>query len=304
MPRMVANALLLLAGAIWGMGFVAQSTAMADIGPAFFTGVRFLAAAAALLPFALWEARRTAADPAASLGTAVLVRFGLLGVALFAAVFTQQVGMLTTTVTNAGFLTGIYVVLVPVAALLILREPPHPVIWPAAALTLTGIFLLAGGHFGGLVTGDLWMFASAAIWSVHVLAIGRMARQRPRPFALAFSQFLACGLAGTGTAFLVETPALSMIAAAAPEILYAGIVSGGAAFTLQVIAQRHTPGPQAAIFLSSEALFAALFGAIFLGERIPAIGFLGCGLIFAAMLMVEIVPALGERRRTAAPHAS
>ncbi len=303
MPRMVANALLLLAGAIWGMGFVAQSVAMADIGPAFFTGIRFLAAAAALAPFALFEARRSAGDPAAAVDAPVIVRFIALGLVLFIAAYTQQIGMLSTTVTNAGFLTGIYVVLVPVAALFILREPPHPVIWPAALLTLTGIFLLAGGRFDGLVSGDIWMFGSAAVWSVHVLAIGRMARRRPRPFTLAFWQFLACGLAGTALAFVIEDPAFSMIAAAGPEILYAGVLSGGAAFTLQVIAQRHTPGPQAAIFLSSEALFAASFGAIFLGERIPAIGFLGCALIFAAMLMVEIVPAIGIRRRRNTAHA-
>ena len=148
------------------------------------------------------------------------------------------------------------------------------------------------------------MFVSAVIWSVHVLAVGRMARRRPRPFALAFTQFLTCGLTGTALAFVLEEPAVSMITAAAPEILYAGIVSGGAAFTLQVIAQRYTTGPQAAIFLSSEALFAALFGALFLGERIAAIGLWGCALIFAAMLMVEIVPAIGAMRRAASPHAS
>ena len=127
MPRHLANLLLLAAGSIWGAGFVAQSTAMDNIGPFLFIGLRFLVASAVLAPFAFMEARK--ADRAVS--PAHLRGFILVGLALFLGMALQQVGLTITTVTNSGFLTGLYVVFVPFITLLVLRQPPHPVIWPA-----------------------------------------------------------------------------------------------------------------------------------------------------------------------------
>ena len=303
MKRTTANALLLITGAVWGMGFVAQSTAMDAIGPVFFTGVRFLTAGLAVLPFAIWEARRAAARSEPQLTPVQWRNFALLGLILFGSLVAQQIGLLTTTVTNSGFLTGTYVVLVPVIAVLLLREFPHPVVWPAAAMTLTGIFLLAGGRLDGLTEGDLWTLLCALLWAFHVIALGRFVKGAPRPFALACTQFFVCGVIGCVLAPIFETVALQHVIAAAPEILFAGIVSGGLAFTIQAIAQRHTTAPQAAIFMSTEAPFAALFGALLLAERIAAIGWIGCALIFVAIIAVELVPMLRPQRATA-PHNS
>lgn len=289
MNRAVANLLLLLTGAIWGGGFVAQSTAMDSIGPVLFTGVRFLAAALAVLPFAIVEARRAGAPLLPDAGQ--WARFSLLGGLLFASLTAQQIGLLTTSVTNSGFLTGIYVVLTPVLGVALWRVWPHPVVWPAALLALLGIGLLSGGALSGLTVGDRWTILCACLWACHVQFLGRFVG-RARPLQLACAQFLVCGAAGMVLAPAVEPVALSMIAGSAVEILFAGIVSGGLAFTLQAIAQRHTTAPQAAIFMSSEALFAALFGALLLGERIGMKGLAGCALIFVAMLSVEIVPML------------
>lgn len=296
MNRAAANGLLLITGAVWGMGFVAQSTAMEAIGPVFFTGLRFLAAAIAVAPLALWEGRRAAARGNAPLTPRQWRNFALLGAILFSSLAAQQIGLLTTTVTNAGFLTGTYVVIVPIVAVVLLREFPHPVVWPAALVTLTGIGLLSGGRLDGLTEGDLWTLLCALLWAFHVIALGRFVRGAPRPFTLAFTQFLVCGVIGCVLAPAFETVALAPIVAAAPEILFAGVVSGGVAFTLQAIAQQHTTAPQAAIFMSTEAPFAALFGALILAERIGALGLVGCALIFLAILAVELVPMLRPAR--------
>lgn len=152
MPRALANLLLLSAGAIWGMGFVAQSTAMQAIGPLLFVALRFALATAVMLPFALVEARR-APRP---LTRSEMVGFAGIGLLLTGGMLVQQIGMLTTTVTNAGFLTGLYVVFVPFVAVLIFREKPHIAVWPGAALAFGGIFLLSGGKIGALTAGD-WL---------------------------------------------------------------------------------------------------------------------------------------------------
>lgn len=292
MPRPLANLLLLAAGAIWGMGFVAQSTAMQAIGPLLFVALRFALATLVMLPFALMEARRATAP----LSRRDMAAFALIGLLLTGGMLVQQIGMLTTTVTNAGFLTGLYVVMVPFFSVLIFRIWPHPAIWPGAGLALAGIFLLSGGEIGALTAGDWLNILCAAFWGVQVLMIGRYAAGTGRPVTLAVSQFAVCFAIASALAALFEPFPLDGIRAALPEILFAGIVSGGIAFTLQVVGQRWTTAPQAAIFLSTEAVFAALFAAMLLGERLPATGLAGCALILAAILVVELAPGLMRRR--------
>lgn len=136
MNRASANLLLLITGAIWGGGFIAQATAMDSIGPVLFTGIRFLAAALAVLPFAIIEARRAGAPLLPDGGQ--WARFALLGTLLFSSLAAQQIGLLTTSVTNSGFLTGLYVVLTPVIGVALWRFWPHPVVWPAALMALAG----------------------------------------------------------------------------------------------------------------------------------------------------------------------
>ncbi|WP_223475761.1 DMT family transporter [Oricola indica] len=296
MNRATANLLLLITGAIWGGGFVAQATAMETMGPVLFTGIRFLAAALAVLPFAALEARRAKAPLLPDAGQ--WKRYSLLGMLLFSSLAAQQVGLLTTSVTNSGFLTGLYVVLTPILGVVLWRFWPHPVIWPAALLALGGIWLLSGGKPTGLTAGDWWTILCAGLWACHVQFLGRFV-SGARPLQLACTQFFVCGVAGTALAFAIEPVGLSMIRESAGEILFAGVLSGGLAFTLQAIAQRHTTAPQAAIFMSSEALFAAFFGALLLGERIGPAGFAGCALIFVAMLSVEIVPMMRTPKRAA-----
>ncbi|MBW9115354.1 DMT family transporter [Rhizobium cauense] len=292
MTRIQANLLLLLAAAIWGGGFVAQSTAMKAIGPFWFIGLRFMIAAIAVLPFMLLEARK------ASVKTAPrhLKLYLLIGLALFGGATTQQIGLQTTTVTNSSFITGLYVVIVPLIAVVFLRRSPHWIIWPGAIMAVSGIYLLSGGQLSALTTGDLLTVVCAIFWAGQITLAGITVSETGRPLALSTAQFAITGICALAVAVVIEPISWAAVWAAAPEILYVGIFSSGVAFSLQIIGQRYTTSSQAAIFLSSEALFGASLGALLLGETMPPLGYAGCALMFTAMLLVEVVPEIARRR--------
>ena len=292
---MRANILLLLAGAIWGMGFVAQSTAMENIGPWFFIALRFGLATVTMLPFAIRENRR-AVRKAERID---FLKFGMIVITLFLGMAAQQWGLLTTSVTNAGFLTALYLIMVPMLGIVLFRQMPHPIIWPAALCALAGIFLLSGGKLDALQRGDWLTILCAFFWAIQILLINRFGNISGLPVTLAVTQFAVTAVLALAAALMFEPIDLTTIPLAAPEILFAGIFAGGIAFTLQAIGQSHTTASQAAIFLSSEALFAALFGALILNDRLPPTAWLGCMLIFVAILSTELIPAWMARRAPA-----
>ncbi len=292
MTRIQANLLLLLAAAIWGGGFVAQSTAMKAIGPYWFIGLRFAIAALAVLPFAMRETRKASGKSTPR----HLMLFLLTGLALFGGAVTQQIGLQTTTVTNSSFITGLYVVFVPLIAVVFLRRMPHWVIWPGAILAVTGIYLLSGGQLSALSRGDLLTVVCAVFWAGQITFAGMAVSETGRPLTLAMSQFAITAVCALAIAVAIEPISWSAIYGAAPEILYVGLFSSGLAFSLQVIGQRYTTSSQAAIFLSSEALFGAMLGALLLGETMSPLGYAGCALMFSAMLLVEVVPEIARRR--------
>lgn len=293
MSRIQANLVLLLAAAIWGGGFVAQATAMQAMGPLWFVSVRFFVATAVVLPFALMESAR-ASRPLSGRDRMVFIATGL---ALFGGATVQQLGLMTTTVTNASFLTGLYVVFVPVISLIFLRRPPHWVIWPAALLALAGIYLLGGGDLGSLNGGDALIVICALFWSAQIILAGYAAHSTGRVLTLSVWQFAVTAVVGMMVAAATEPFHFEALSGAMTEILYAGTMSSGLAFVLQIFGQRYTTAPQAAIFLATEALFGALFGALLLGESLHMPGYVGCGLLFIAIVMVEIVPELVRKRR-------
>ncbi len=301
MSRRLANTLLLFAGIIWGMGFIAQQTAMEDVGPMLFMTLRFLLATLVVIPFAFWERSKDATSTTplpplkASIKQAILV-----GLLFFSTMALQQVGLLVTTVTSAGFLTGLYVIIVPVMVLIILRQKQHWVIWPGAVTAMIGIYLLGGEGFSGLNQGDILVIIGAFIGAGHIVLMGYSVQKYGRPVQTAVIQFAVAGIVSliahlifannSFTAAIEPAANFNIILQAAPEILYGGIFAGGLAFTLMAIGQRYTSEANAAILLSSEALFAALFAAILLDERLDTIGYMGCFLIFAAILMVQLLP--------------
>lgn len=289
MSRSVANALMLLVALIWGTTFVAQQLGMAHVGPLTYTGVRFLLGALFVLPLALREYGRLEAR-GLRLDRADWLAWCGLGVLLFLGAVFQQIGIMGTTVSNAGFLTALYVPLVPLLAWLVDRQPPHVSVWPASIGSFIGTFMLSGGRFDTLTIGDYWVIASTVFWAAHVLWVGRVASRKGVPVMVAVTQFVVCGVLSMLVALFTEEIVMDGIVAAMPAILYGGLLSVGIAYTLQVVAQRHAPATDAAILLSSEILFAALAGALYLGERLSAIQLMGGVVIFVCILAVQLAP--------------
>jgi len=299
MSRPLAVLLLLIATAIWGLAFVAQKAAMAHMGPLTFSGTRFLLGGVALLPFAFIELRRKA--PAAKQFTPRLwLLIAVLCIAFLAGSLLQQYGLAQTSVTNSGFLTALYVLFVPLIAFLVIRAKPHPIIYLGAPLALIGIFYLNGGRLESFNFGDMLVVISAVFWGGHVFMLGLLSRGTGLPVVLSAITFISVGLVCLALAFGFETPDIADIAAGWVQILYVGLMSTALAFTLQAIAQQHVPAANAAIVLSAESLFAALGGALLLDERLPPVGYAGAALIFFAIILVEAIPALQQRRSAAA----
>jgi drug/metabolite transporter (DMT)-like permease len=296
MTRTTANLLMLITALIWGTTFVAQQLGMSHIGPLTYTGLRFLIGAAVISPLAWREYRRLSAQNIALDRRDALMWCALGGLLFFGAVL-QQIGVKYTTVSNSGFLTALYVPLVPVLAWALGHDKPHVTVWPAAVTCLIGTFLLGNGELDSFNVGDLWVIASAFFWAAHVLFVGRIAANKGTPILVAITQFIVCGVLAMSIAPLIEPLEIASVMQAMPAILYGGVLSVGIAFTLQVVAQRHTPASDAAILLSSEILFAAIAGAMYLGERLSLLQWLGGSLIFIAMLGVQLVPLLGGARR-------
>jgi drug/metabolite transporter (DMT)-like permease len=294
MSRLRANGLLLLAALIWGSAFVGQALGMAGVGPLTFTSVRFVLGALVVAPLA-WREWQQLRSSGHAPGRAEARWVALLGVLLCTGVVMQQIGLLSTSVTNAGFLTALYVPLVPLLAWLFQRQLPHWSVWPATAGCLAGTWLLTGASAQAFSGGDLWVLLSALPWAVHVLLVGQVANKLRGAYLLACGQFSICALASGLLGLATEPVTLAGLRSAAGAIAYTGLLSVGVGFTLQVIGQRHAQPADAAIILSSETVFAALFGAWFMGDRLNASGVMGCALILGCILLVQLLPLLRAR---------
>lgn len=299
MSRSQANAVMLAVAVIWGLAFVPQAWGMADMGPMAFTGLRFALGAMVVAPLAWREHRQAAASEAASVQQALPGGLWLwtsaLGVLIFAGAGMQQMGLLSTSVTNAGFLTGLYVPLVPILGWWFFKRAPHPVVWPAALGCLLGTWLLAGAKQVEIATGDWWVIASCIPWALHITLVGWVAERWNAPYRLACVQFTVCAVLGLAAAGWLEPLSWAAIQAAGWAIAYTGLISVGVGYTAQVVAQRHTHPADAAIILSSETVFAALFGAMLMGDRLSLIGLAGCFLILVCIVAAQWVPLVWRR---------
>lgn len=279
--------LLLLAAILWGFGFVAQRAGMEHIGPFAFNGVRFALGSMSLLPLLLRNRKRQRVDdlPVASRRIFVLGG-GLAGLALFIAASLQQMGIVHTTAGKAGFITGLYVIIVPILGLPWGQRPDIST-WAGAVLAAVGLYLLSITEDFSISPGDLLVLVSAFFWAVHVHIIGWFSA-RTDAIKLAFFQFVACSVLSLITAVFAETITAQGLFKAIIPILYGGLVSVGVAFTLQVVAQRYTYPAHAAIILSLETVFAAIGGWLILGEILSLRGLTGCVLMFAGMLVSQL----------------
>jgi drug/metabolite transporter (DMT)-like permease len=283
-----ADLLMLLTAMIWGSAFVAQRLGMDSIGPFLYSGLRFALAALILLPLLPILQRLSPDAPTPPVNRPLLLGGVLMGLALALGINLQQVGLLFTSVTNSGFITGLYVIIVPLLGLLIGHKTGLG-IWLGAGLAVVGMFLLSVGEGFQVASGDWLQLAGAFVWGVHVLLVGYFAG-RHDPLRLAVVQFITCALISLLLAVLLEEIRLEAIIAAGPAILYGGVFGVAIGFTLQVVAQKHAIASHAAIILSLEAVFAAIAGALLLGEALEMRGYFGCALMFGGMLLAQLWP--------------
>jgi drug/metabolite transporter (DMT)-like permease len=284
--RTRADLILLIAAVIWGLAFVAQSTAMVAVPPLVFIACRFTLASLVLAPLAWWEHQRAHI----TIERKGVVGMIMLGVVFFIGAILQQTALLTTSVTNTGFLTSLYVVFTPIVGVILHRQRPHALIWLGIVLAMAGTWLLSGG-VSDMRLGDVQLVLSALCWTGQVIMVGRLVRLTERAIGTVFMQMAVSAILGIITSLIFDSADPGNIADALPQLLYTGIMSGGVAFALQAIGQRFTPNSDAAIILSAEAPFAAIFGALILGERLTITGGIGCALIFAAILLVQLIPS-------------
>jgi len=289
--KLKADGLLMLTALIWGAAFVAQRLGMEHVGPFTFNGVRFALGALALQPL-IWKMQQTRAREGGGSGIASrrLILCGLAaGCVLFAGAALQQVGIVHTTAGKAGFITGLYVVMVPLFGLA-LGQRAGTGTWIGALAAAFGLYLLSVNEDFSIAYGDVLELIGAVFWAGHVLLIGKLSPGMDGVDAvkLAAAQFVVCAALSLGAGIALEPITLAGLSGAAVPILYGGLMSVGVAYTLQVVAQRDADPAHAAIILSLEAVFAAVTGYFMLDEVLSMRAMLGCGLMLGGMLLSQL----------------
>jgi drug/metabolite transporter (DMT)-like permease len=286
--RLRADLLLLLVAFIWGTAFIAQKQANEHMGPISFVGFRFLLSFIAVAPLAFYEHRQKS-RPELNRGDLLLA--GLIGFFLFAGAILQQAGLVSTSATNGGFLTALYVIFVPVIVWIITGAPPRFVVLIAGVVSIAGAWLLTEkGQFQLWSAGDTLVVVADVAWAAAISLIPVFLRRVERPFFLVFTQHGVVAVLSLIGGLSFEPFSTEGLALALPSILYAGLCSGGIAYTLQILAQKYTPPAEAALILSLESVFAAVSGAVLLSERLTSAAMLGCALIFLGVILVEVGP--------------
>ena len=286
-----ADGLLLLVAIIWGFAFVAQRSGMEVIGPFAFGAARFALGALSLLPLLVLQRKREARKGIlpGRLRLRNRVLWGVVaGAVLFVAASLQQIGLVYTTAGNAGFITCLYVVLVPLVGFFLGRSTGLR-IWVGAVLALAGLYILSVGTGFTLAPGDLLELVGAFFWAGHILLIAHIGA-RIDTLELSIGQFATCSLLSLVAAILREPHAFAGLVPAAVPILYGGLLSVGVAYTLQIVAQRTAHPAHASIILSMEALFAAIGGVLLLREPLSSRLVMGGVLMLAGMICSQLEP--------------
>ncbi|MDR0929758.1 MAG: DMT family transporter [Oscillospiraceae bacterium] len=291
MSRIVANLLLVLTAFIWGTAFVAQSVGMDHLEPFTFNSIRNFIGALALLPV-IAVMRRGKPKPSRTERRATWLGGLCCGLVLFAASNFQQFGIVYTTAGKAGFITALYIVLVPVCGLLLGKRVKLQ-IWAAVALAAAGLYLLCIQEDFSIGLGDLLVLVCAFLYTLHILVIDHFSRTADC-VKMSCIQFLVGGvLAGFGM-LIFETPRVPNITAAWLPILYTGLLSSGVAYTLQIVTQKHTDPTVASLLMSLESVFAVLAGWLVLNESFTAREMGGVVLMFTAIVLAQV--RIGRRK--------
>jgi drug/metabolite transporter (DMT)-like permease len=289
--RLTANLLLLLTAAIWGFAFVAQRVGSQYVGAFTFNGVRFALGAISLIPLIIYFDKRKKNDSVddgkvkESFKKTVIPGV-LIGIALYIAASLQQIGLIYTTAGKAGFITGLYMVFVPVIGIF-LKHKAGKSSWLGVGVAVIGLYLLSVNENFSIGYGDFLEVVGAIFWAIHILTIDNFSKKID-PLKLSCIQFATCSILSLITAFLFEQITMIGLSNALIPILYGGLLSVGVAYTLQVVAQKNAKPSHAAIILSMESVFGALGGALLLSESMSTRGYLGCIFIFGGILISQI----------------
>lgn len=278
--------ILLLTAAIWGFAFVAQRVGMQHVGAFTFNGVRFALGSISLLPVIYFFNRKNKEQQKEETDLKSTVKSGLIaGSVLFIAASLQQIGLIYTTAGKAGFITSLYIVLVPIIGILF-KQKTHTKTWIGALTAAIGLYFLSINESFTIEFGDFLEIIGAVFWACHILLIDRFVKNVDA-IKLSSIQFATCAVLSMITAFITEDVNAAGISGALVPILYGGIMSAGVAYTLQAVGQKYAKPSHAAIALSMESVFAAIGGIVLLAERMSPRGYLGCALMLLGMLIAQ-----------------
>lgn len=284
MKKTRSTLILLLTAIIWGCAFVAQRVGSQYIGSFTFNSIRSALGALSLVPVILiFERKMPREKRLASMKYSIVA-----GAILFVATNLQQFGInITQNAGKSAFITGLYTILVPVAYFVIFRRRTGINVVIGALIALAGLYLLCGS-MGPLGIGDAYLFIGTLFWTAHIMWIDHSMALGLAPVTFSAMQFAVAALLGAIAAFFTETVSVEAIGSALVPILYAGIMSTGVAYTCQVIGQKSADPTLAAIVLSTESVWAAISGALILGERMSAAAIIGCTLMLAGIIVAQV----------------
>ncbi|MGN0616936.1 DMT family transporter [Ruminococcus flavefaciens] len=287
LKKLRGSLMLLTAAFIWGTAFVAQSKGMDYVAPFTYNAVRTLIGGVVLIPMVFLFGQKSRRKVSENNNKISFIGGIICGLVLFAASSFQQLGISLTSAGKAGFITALYVVIVPVISI-IFGQKSNLKMWLCAFTAIIGFYLLCIKEGFRLSKGDLYVLICAVFYSVHIIVIDHFNSKGAEPVKMSCVQFFTAGSIMMICMFIFESPALSAVWAAKYTILYAGVMSCGVAYTLQIIGQKYTESAAAALIMSLESVFAALAGWIILSEHMSMKEFAGCILVFAAVVFSQL----------------
>ena len=290
-----ADLIMLLAAAIWGFAFVAQREGMETMGPFLFNAARFFIGSAVLFPLVWYLSKKNKTPTHKETSTKKLLIAGTIaGLFLFLASSFQQVGIQYTTAGKAGFITGLYIFFVPLIGIFFGQRTGSGT-WLGAFIAVIGLYLLSINDDFSIARGDLLQLICAVFFAAHILVVGYVAK-RMDPLKLSLIQYVVSGVLSFFIAIAIELITWQMIVDTAIPLLYAGVMSIGVGYTLQVVAQQHAKSSHAAIILGLEGAFAVLGGWLILDENLSTRGLIGCGLMLSGMFLSQLLPRLSLKK--------
>jgi len=297
MKKIISFICLIICTFIWGTTFVAQDAGMDNIGPFTFNSVRFFVGFLAVAPFFLIFERTKVIEQIAAKKGKFYKSIIPVGIFLFLGTAFQQVSLLYTNIANSAFFTVFYVPMVPLIVYFLFKKKIHWAIWPSVIFCLVGVYFLSDFHDSNIRHGDSLVIIGALFWSLHIIYIGKIIEHFDLPFFIALLQNIIVAALSLILVILFEEIDFSKIKLETFEILYAGILSGGAAFALQIFGQRNISSSPAAIIMSLEGVFATSAAWIILDQTLGLNNLIGCFLILLGVIFSQIIPVIEKNYR-------